>query len=81
MIHFDGDPVMADADVDIRLIPGGIKVVVNPEADRNKRRPNRMQTAMSEFFNDINVVRDDLVKQGRNIQALNKKILRRLNNI
>ena len=81
VIHFDGDPVMADADVDIRLIPGGIKVVVNPEADRNKRRPNRMQTALSEFFNDINVVRDDIVKQSRNIQALNKKILRRLNNI
>ena len=81
VIHFDGDPVMADADVDIRLIPGGIKVVVNPEADRSKRRPNRMQTALSEFFNDINVVRDDLVKQSRNIQALNKKILRRLNNI
>ena len=81
VIHFDGDPVMADADVDIRLIPGGIKVVVNPEADRRKRRPNRMQTALSEFFNDINVVRDDLVKQSRNIQALNKKILRRLNNI
>ena len=53
VIHFDGDPVMADADVDIRLIPGGIKVVVNPEADRSKRRPNRMQTALSEFFNEI----------------------------
>ena len=81
VIHFDGDPVMAEADVDIRLIPAGIKVVVNPEADKKKRRPNRMQTALSEFFNDINVVRDDLVKQSRNIQALNKKILRRLNNI
>ena len=29
VIHFDGDPVMTEADVDIRLIPGGIKMVVN----------------------------------------------------
>jgi len=80
VIHFDGDPVMTTADVDIRLIPKGIKMIVNPDADKNKRRPNRVQTAFHEFFNDINVVREDLTKQGRNIQALNKKLLRKLNN-
>jgi len=81
LIHYDGDPVMTDADVDIRLVPAGIKVVVNPDADKNKRRPNAVQNAFSEFFNDINVMREDITKQGRNIQALNKKILRKLNNI
>ena len=81
VIHYDGDPVMTTADVDIRLVPKGIKMIVNPDADKNKRRPNRVQTAFHEFFNDINVVRDDLTKQGRNIQALNKKLLRKLNNL
>lgn len=81
VIHFDGDPVMTEADVDIRLIPGGIKMVVNPDADKNKRLPNKMQTAFSQLFNDINIVRGDITKQSRNIQALNKKILRKLNNI
>jgi diacylglycerol kinase family enzyme len=80
VIHYDGDPVMTTADVDIRLVPKGIKMIVNPDADKTKRRPNRVQTAFHEFFNDINVVRDDLTKQGRNIQALNKKLLRKLNN-
>lgn len=80
VIHYDGDPVMTTADVDIRLVPNGIKMIVNPDADKNKRRPNRVQTAFHEFFNDINVVRGDLTKQGRNIQALNKKLLRKLNN-
>ena len=81
VIHFDGDPVMTEADVDIRLIPGGITMVVNPDADKNKRLPNKMQTAFSQLFNDINIVRGDITKQSRNIQALNKKILRKLNNI
>ena len=81
VIHYDGDPVMTTADVDIRLVPKGIRMIVNPDADKKKRRPNRVQTAFHEFFNDINVVRGDLTKQGRNIQALNKKLLRKLNNL
>jgi YegS/Rv2252/BmrU family lipid kinase len=80
-IHFDGDPVMTQADVDIQLIDKGIKVVVNPEADKSKRQPNMVQTAFSEFFNDLNIVREDLTKLSRNTQALNKKIRRKLNNL
>lgn len=78
-IHYDGDPIMTDADVDIQLVSKGVRVVVNPDADKRRRRPNMVQTAFSEFFNDINIVRDDLTQQGRNIQALNKKLLRKLN--
>lgn len=78
-IHYDGDPVMTEADVDIRLIDKGIRMVVNPEADKSKRQPNMVQTAFSEFFNDINIMRGDLNKLGRNTQALNKKLLRKIN--
>ena len=77
-IHYDGDPVMADADVDIRLVPKGIKMVINPEADKSKRQPNVVQSAFSELFNDIQDIREDITKQSRNIQALNKKLLRKL---
>ncbi len=80
-IHFDGDPTMADADVDISLVSRGIKIVVNPDADKSKRQPNMVQTAFSELFNDIHAVREDITKQSRNIQAINKKLLRRLNRI
>ena len=91
-IHYDGDPVMTDADVTIRLVEKGIRVVVNPDADKSKRKPNLMQTALSEFFNDIDVMRTDFIrqidsfrgditKQSRNIQAMNKKLLRKLNNL
>jgi YegS/Rv2252/BmrU family lipid kinase len=67
LIHYDGDPVMAGKEIDVRLVEKGIRVVVNPNADKSKRKPNMMQTAMSEFFNDINIMREDIYRQGRNI--------------
>ena len=78
-IHYDGDPIMTDADVDIKLVSKRIRIVVNPDADKRKRKPNIVQNAFSEFFNDLNIVRGDITQQGRNIQALNKKLLRKLN--
>lgn len=79
VIHYDGDPVMTGEDINISIKSKGIKIIVNPFADRSVRQPNAIQTAFSEFFNNINNVRDDITKQKRNIKALNKRILRRLN--
>ena len=79
VIHYDGDPIMTGADVDVSIEKGGIKIVVNPNADKSVRRPNALQSAFSELFNDINTVREDLTRQGKQIQALNKKLLKKLN--
>lgn len=80
-IHYDGDPVMADADVDISVVNKGIKIVINPYADKTKRQPNMVQNAFSDFFNDISNMRTDISRQGRHIHILNKILLKRLNNL
>lgn len=79
VIHFDGDPVMSSANVDIELVEKGISIIVNPHGDKRRRKPNAMQNAAAELFNEINIVRDDLTKQGRHIQALSKVLQRKLN--
>lgn len=79
VIHFDGDPIMAGNDVDIRIVPRGIKVVVNPKEHKDKRKPNMIQTSFSQLFSNIDLIRSNLNKQGRKFQALNKTILRKLN--
>ena len=79
VIHFDGDPVMTDADVDIELKPKGLRVVVNPDADKSQRQPNKLQNAASYLFNEISIVREDLTKQRRHVLALSKVLQRRLN--
>lgn len=78
-IHYDGDPVMTDADIDILLHSKGIKVLVNPDADKRLRQPNVVQTAFTDFFNDVNMVRENISRQGRKVQILNKLLLRKLN--
>lgn len=83
VIHYDGDPVMTGADIDVHLEEKGIKVVVNPFADKNARKPNVIQNAFAEFFNDIITVREDIHKdirrQSRRVEALSKLVQRKLN--
>ena len=78
-IHFDGDPMMSDKDVDIRVVSKGIKMIVNPDADKSKRKPNMVQAAFSDFFNDLGSIKDDITRQRRRLQALNRLLLSRLN--
>lgn len=79
VIHYDGDPLMMGEDIDIELIAKGIKILVNPTADKRMRKPNLIQNAFSEFFNNIHQVREDITRQTRHIQALNKMLQRKLN--
>ena len=60
MIHYDGDTIEAPADLDIELVHQGIRIVVNPNADKRRRRPNRVQSAFSDFFNELQNVKDGM---------------------
>lgn len=62
LIHYDGDPVMAPADLDVSVVQRGIRVVVNPWADRSERQPNFMQTAFSELFYDFDMIRANIAR-------------------
>lgn len=79
VIHFDGDPVMAGESIDVEIKEKGIKMIVNPYGDKNIRKPNIIQNAMSDLFNEINIMREDLSRQSRHIQAQGKAIQKKLN--
>ena len=80
-IHFDGDPVMTNADVDIEIKPLGIKAVVNSEKIEDTTTPNIVLSVFSDVFNNINNVREDFAKGRRRIQVLNKLMLRKLSKL
>ena len=66
-IHYDGEPVMTDSDVDISIKDKGIKIIINPSADKTRRMPTVMQNAFSVFFNDIvNAITDKKLMQSLN---------------
>jgi len=81
-IHYDGDPIMTDSDIDVHIEHLGIRIVTNPEATEDKASPNQVLNAFSDFFNNINSVRgdimDDIEKGSRRIQVINKVLLRKL---
>ena len=79
VIHYDGDPVMTGADIDIELKPKGINIIVNTMADRSERQPNALQNAAAELFNEINEIRDGIAKSRRKFQQWSKAIQKRLN--
>lgn len=79
VIHYDGDPVMTGKDIDIHLEEKGINIVVNADANKNQRKPNLFQNAAAQLFNELSAMREDIQKQSRHIQALNKVIQRKLN--
>ncbi len=68
VIHYDGDPADAGKEIRVRIHEKGINVIVNPSADKSLRRPNAMQTATAQLFNNINFLRRNLQNQIRQIQ-------------
>lgn len=79
VIHYDGDPVMTGADIDIELKPKGINIIVNTMADRSERQPNALQNAAAELFNEINEIRDGIAQSRCKFQQWSKAIQKRLN--
>lgn len=78
VIHFDGDPAQAGKDIVIEVVHKGIRTIVNPNADKRLRQPNALQTAASYFFNEMNTIRQDVVKRSRHVLAVSKSLQRKL---
>lgn len=80
-IHYDGDPVMTGTDISVSIEHLGIRIVTNPEITEDSAQPNPLLNAFSDFFNNINNVRDDITKGSRRIQAINKIMLHKLSKL
>ena len=77
-IHYDGDPIMTGSDIDVHIEEKGIKIVINPDITEDTCQPNFFLNAFSGLYSNINNVREDIEKQGRRIQAINKNLFRKL---
>lgn len=83
VIHFDGDPKEAGEELDITLVPKGIKMVVNTK--EQPYTPPLLQT-FSDFYHGVNDeitsfgadLKADLKEGQRRISTINKELLRKL---
>lgn len=81
VVHFDGDPIECGTELDIRLIPKGIHMVVNPKEDL---LTNPLLRAFTDIYanmtNEVQNIREDLNKTNLRIKSINKDLLNRLRN-
>ncbi len=80
-IHYDGDPIMTGRDIDVHIEQRGIRIITNPDQLEDDKQPNQLLNAFSDFLSGVNTVREDIGRQGRRIQALNKLLLKKLTSI
>lgn len=80
-IHYDGDPVMTGTDINVSIEHLGLRIVTNPKITEDTALPSPLLNAFSDFFNNINNVRDDISKGSRRIQAINKLMLQKLSKL
>lgn len=78
VIHYDGDPIETGQDIDVSLVHRGIKIVVNPNADKRRRHPNKVQNALSDLINDINIVKAEVGHPVRHVKAINNYLQNKL---
>ena len=83
VIHFDGDPKQASEELDVRLVPKGIRMVVN--TNEQLYLPPLLRT-FADFYHGVNEeistlgadLRADLRESQRRISVINKELLRKL---
>ena len=78
VIHYDGEPVMTGADIDVHLERKGIRIIVNAEGNKQQRKPNAIQTAAADLFNGINAVRSDIARRTKRGMALARFIQKKI---
>lgn len=72
VIHYDGEPAEAGEDIEIHLVPKGLRVVVNEEADKTQ---TPIVHAIQELYDQVTA---DIKSQQRKLLAINKNLLGRI---
>ncbi|MBQ8224752.1 MAG: diacylglycerol kinase family lipid kinase [Bacteroides sp.] len=66
--HYDGEPVMLDADIDVRIVQQGLKMIIPSEDKKDKHAFKKVQ----EYFNEWKQINDAIVED---FNYTNKRIL------
>lgn len=81
VIHYDGDPVMAEKDLEVEIVEKGLQVITGEEEEKNNSKNNMLQ-AIIDNFNELKPLSDNLVEElttrNKRLLELNKDLLRRL---
>ena len=79
VLHFDGDPLMAGKELDIEIIPKGLRVVALEKKRKEKSDVENVLQVISSYFNGLHLKGEELLAKRQNhLFELNRTLLRKL---
>ena len=78
VIHYDGDPIEEAAELHISMRSKGIRMIINPLADKKRRKPNMVQNAFNSLFNEMHAMREEVSNPVKHVKAINSFIQNKL---
>jgi YegS/Rv2252/BmrU family lipid kinase len=78
VMHFDGDPLMAGKELEVEIIPGGLRVIASEKKKEKPENPNLLQV-ISHYFSGLHLKGEEmLAKRQSHLFELNRTLLSKL---
>ena len=80
VVHFDGDPLMAGRELEVEIIPQGLRVIASEKKDKNfKEEAETLLQQISSYFAGLKPKGEEmLVKRQNQLFELNRTLLQKL---
>ena len=79
VLHFDGDPLMAGKELEVEIIPKGLRVVALEKKRKEKSDVENLLQVISEYFSGLHLKGEELLAKRQNhLFELNRTLLRKL---
>lgn len=76
VVHYDGDPMTAGRDIEVEIVPKGIRMVVNK--NHHEQQPMSLIQIFADYFNEVNKLEGDIKSLNKQLFELNRGLLRKL---
>ena len=78
VMHFDGDPLMAGKELEVEIIPSGLRVIASEKKKEKPENPNLLQV-ISHYFSGLHLKGEEmLAKRQSHLFELNRTLLGKL---
>ena len=78
VMHFDGDPLMAGKELEVEIVPAGLRVIASEKKKEKPETPNLLQV-ISNYFSGLHIKGEEmLAKQQSHLFELNRTLLGKL---
>ena len=78
VMHFDGDPLMAGKELEVEIIPAGLRVIASEKKKEKPENPNLLQV-ISNYFSGLHLKGEEMMaKRQSHLFELNRSLLSKL---